>query len=71
MTFDEEITKLNDDDYSSWMAQLFTIIHSFFYWSNETITFAERRDMSKILLKDIMASPESPCDNTLTVKSGY
>lgn len=54
MTFDEEITKLNDDDYSSWMAQLFTIIHSFFYWSNETITFAERRDMSKILLKQYM-----------------
>lgn len=54
MTFDEEITKLNDKDYLSWMSQIFVTIHSFFYWSNETFTFAERVDISKTLLKQYM-----------------
>ena len=58
MTFDEEITKLNDKDYSSWMSQIFTIIHSFFYWSNETITFAERIYMTKKLLKQYMLNAD-------------
>ena len=58
MTFDEEITKLNDKDYSSWMSQIFTIIHSFFYWSNEAITFAERIYMTKKLLKQYMLNAD-------------
>lgn len=54
MTFDEEITKLNNKEYSTWMSCLFTMIQCFFAWSNTAITFRERTKLSKTFLKQYM-----------------
>ena len=59
MTFDEEITNINDKEYYEWLSKLSNLIHVFFYWKNVDFSFNNRCDLMKMLLKKYMIHIDS------------
>jgi len=62
MTFDEEITNMNQGVYKNWLYKLKNLTHIFFYWSNENISFNERVVLSKDILKQYINNLDSVDD---------
>lgn len=54
MTFEEEITEINNKNYNLWLHKLLKIINVFFNWNNQNLTFQNRTSLSKMLLKKFM-----------------
>ena len=54
MTFEEEISKLNNKEYLIWLNKLSSLINIFFYWDSNYISFSERGILCKNLLKKYM-----------------
>ena len=59
MTFEEEISRLNNKDYLLWLQKLSDLINIFFHWENTFITFHDRINLSKSLLKKYMYNVDS------------
>jgi hypothetical protein len=59
MTFEEEISRLNNKDYLLWLQKISDLINIFFYWENTFISFHERMDLCKSLLKKYMYNVDS------------
>lgn len=56
MTFEEEISKLNNKEYVVWLNKLSTLINVFFNWDSNYISFNERGSLCKSLLKKYMCN---------------
>lgn len=54
MTFEEEITNLNDSDYYDWLTKLTNMIHIFFYWKNTSFSFDDRYYLMNNYLKQYL-----------------
>jgi hypothetical protein len=54
MTFEEEITSLNDSDYYDWLTKLSNMIHIFFYWKNTSFSFDDRYYLMNNYLKQYL-----------------
>lgn len=54
MTFEEEISKLNNKEYLTWLIKIPNLINIFFYWDSNYISFHERSNLCKNLLKKYM-----------------
>lgn len=54
MTLEDEITDLNNKEYQIWLEKLSKIINMVFYWQNSNLSFQNRLNLSKSLLKKYM-----------------
>lgn len=54
MTLEDEITDLNHKEYQVWLEKLSKIINMVFYWRNNSLSFQNRLNLSKSLLKKYM-----------------
>ena len=59
MTFEEEISKLNNKEYLLWLNKLSNLINVFFYWDSTCISFHDRYMLCKNLLKQYMNNVEN------------
>ncbi len=59
MTFEEEISKLNNKEYLLWLNKLSNLINVFFYWDSTFISFDDRYMLCKNLLKQYMNNVEN------------
>ncbi len=59
MTFEEEISKLNNKEYLLWLNKLSNLINVFFYWDSTFISFHDRYMLCKNLLKQYMNNVEN------------